>query len=117
MSDRELGTNAPDVAACVREARQRLEAQPQADEGTGQVTPGNVRSMTVGARSAQLQTALAPVREEIYRRALSDQGYGQDTLESPPETLRINCRNLASLDVLVETFWTHLETRGVLTAK
>ena len=31
--------------------------------------------------------------------------------------MRITARNLATLDVLAETFWTWIETRGVLTAK
>jgi hypothetical protein len=113
----ELGAQGLDVAACVREARRRLEAQPQTDPVTGQVTPGNVQTMTVGDRSVQLQAALAPVREAIYQAALTDLGVSPDGPDRPSEALRITARNLATLDVLAETFWSWIEARGVLTAK
>ena len=101
----QLGTKGPDVAECVREARRALEGRP------------HLGAMVVGDRSVRLQTALAPLRAAIEHRALMDAGYGDDSLEPPPETVRITARNLASLDVLAETFWTWLETRGPLTAK
>lgn len=108
-ASQELGTatTVPDVAAAVRQARADVEAMP------GQTA----NAMTIGHESKHLRAALEPVRRAIYDATMSDLGYPANGAEHPPETLRMTVRNLAALDVLVETFWTHLETRGVLTAK
>lgn len=103
----ELGTDGrDDVARCVRDARARLTS-----------TSPAMNALDVGARSVQLQAALAPVREAIYRATCEDLGVSPDGPERPTEALRITARNLATLDILAETFWTWIETRGVLTAK
>jgi hypothetical protein len=105
----ELWTDGLGVATHVREARRQL-----VDRPGGQ---GNSNAMTIGHCSEQMQTALAPVRDAIERAVLADLGFAKDGSEQPAEALRITARNLASLDVLAETFWTWLEGRGVLTSK
>jgi hypothetical protein len=101
----ELRTQGPDVAACIREARQQLEGQPA------------MNALGPGHRSVALQTALAPVRDAIEQRTLADMGFSPDGAETPPETVRSLARNFAALDVLAQTFWTWIEDRGVLTSK
>lgn len=102
----ELATHGPDVADCIREARERLSA-----------TSPAMNALEVGDRSVQLQAALAPVRAAIYQATLADLGVSPDGPDRPSEALRITARNLATLDVLAETFWTWIETRGAVTAK
>lgn len=115
-TNHELRTDGLDVAGAVRDARQALVDHQQ--QGVhGHVVDANVNAMTIGHTSAQLQTALEPLREAIYQSTLSDLGFSVDGAERPPEALRITARNLASLDVLCETFFTWIEERGVLTAK
>jgi len=94
------------ATACIRAARERLAS-----------TSPAMNALDIGDRSVQLQTALAPVREAIYRATCTDLGVSPDGAERPTEALRITARNLATLDVLAETFWTWIEARGVLTAK
>lgn len=105
MAD-ELRTATPDVAECIREARERLS-----------VAGPSMNAMQVGDRSVKLQAALEPVRAAIYGQTLADLGCSIDGPEKPTETLRMTARNLAALDVLAETFWTFIEAQGVLTAK
>src|ERR1700752_1508474 len=109
-----------DVAACIREARERLVSQPQTDAASGRLVPGNAGPAGVdiiGHRSAQMQTALAPVRDAIEQGIRADLGYPVGGAERPPVRLRMVARNLATLDVLAETFGTWIEDRGVMTAK
>lgn len=103
--DSQLASERPDVAASIRAARQQLEGQPEHN------------AITIGHRSAHLQAALEPVRTAIYEATLSDLGYPKDGPERPSEALRMTARNLASLDVLAETFWTWIESRGPVTSK
>ena len=73
--------------------------------------------LEVGDRSVRLQAALAPVRDAIYRATCADLGVSPDGPERPSEALRITARNMATLDVMAETFWTWIEDRGALTSK
>src|SRR5262245_41671622 len=86
-----VGPNGDD---CIREARQQLEGQPA------------MNALGPGHRSVALQTALAPLRDAIEQRTLSDMGFSIDGAETPPETVRSLARNFAALDVLAQTFWT-----------
>ena len=74
-------------------------------------------ALRVGDRSKHLQAALEPLRSEIYHAMLSDLGLSENGPQRPTETQRMTVRNLASLDVLAETFWTWIAERGVLTSK
>jgi hypothetical protein len=102
----QLRTIEPDVAECIREARERLSA-----------AGPSMNAMGVGDRSVRLQAALSPVRDAITAATLADLGYSLDGPNQPPEAARVTARNLAALDVLGETFWTWIEAQGVLTAK
>jgi hypothetical protein len=105
-----------DVAEYVRDARRSLMARPQYDEH-GNPLSGNTRTMTIGHRSAQMAAALEPIRQAVYRATLADMGCTVDGSNRPTEAQRITARNLATLDMLAETFWTWIEQQGVMTSK
>jgi hypothetical protein len=112
---REVGTAGRlDVPAVVRAARRQLLAVQAHDSRSGRFVGSAAPSRGPGADSRQLDAALGPLREQLYRQALADQGHNET---DAPVTLMEAERSLSSLSVLEESFWQYIVERGPITSK
>ena len=71
-----------DINGSVSEALEALQGQSGRDPVTGQFVAGNTAAGTTLARSEALWTALAPARDAIVVRVMTDRGDKDDAVET-----------------------------------
>jgi hypothetical protein len=74
----ELGTNGPDVGACVRDAVDALSTRPSRDPASGRFVAGNVDALKTGWTSDALWKALAGVKRDLLASVREDHGGTDD---------------------------------------